>query len=302
MTKKPKILCAGGAVQDIVMRVEQFPKPGAKVQASEFLIITGGQSGNAAVAIARLGADTRYAGALGGTDDKTANEIVAALEKEGIDCSGAVRVPGARSSVSTIMLDAEGEKMIATRRDSGLSGAGPADPDALVSDVDAVLIDNRYENFSAPICTAAAKRNIPRVVDLDKPTTPDDALLAASTHVISSADALSGTTGINELPAARAILGQHLKGFVAVTDGPKGVYWLDQGQVRHMPAFKVKAIDTLGAGDTFHGAFTFRLIERGDLVEAMRFASAAAAIKCTRFGGLTGAASLTEVEAFLASH
>ena len=126
MTKKPKILCAGGAVQDIVFRVEQFPKPGGKVQASEFLITSGGQSGNAAVAIARLGADTRYAGALGGTDDKTANEIVAALEKEGIDCSGAVRMPGARSSVSTIMLDAEGEKMIATRRDSGLTGAGPA--------------------------------------------------------------------------------------------------------------------------------------------------------------------------------
>jgi sulfofructose kinase len=302
LTKKPKILCAGGAVQDIVMRVEQFPKPGAKVQASEFLIISGGQSGNAAVAIARLGGDTRYAGALGGADDKTANEIVAALEKEGIDCSGAVRVPGARSSVSTIMLDAEGEKMIATRRDSGLGGAGPADADALVRDVDAVLIDNRYENFSAPICAAAAKRNIPRVIDLDKPTTPDDALLAASTHVISSADALIGTTGVNELPAALAILGQHHKGFVAVTDGPKGVYWLDQGQARHMPAFKVKAIDTLGAGDTFHGAFTFRLIQRGDLVEAMRFASAAAAIKCTRFGGLTGAASLAEVEAFLASH
>ena len=184
------------------MRVEQFPKPGGKVQASEFLIISGGQSGNAAVAIARLGADTRYAGALGDRDDKTANEIVAALEKEGIDCSGAVRVPGARSSASLIMLDAEGEKMIATRRDSGLSGAGPADPDALVRDVDAVLIDNRYENFSAPICAAAAKRNIPRVVDLDKPTTPDDALLAASTHVISSADALIGTTGVNELPGA----------------------------------------------------------------------------------------------------
>jgi sugar/nucleoside kinase (ribokinase family) len=301
--KKPKILCAGGAVQDIVMRVEQFPKPGGKVQASEFLITSGGQSGNAAVAIARLGADTRYTGALGDRNDKVANEIVAALEKEGIDCSAAVRVPDARSSVSTIMIDAEGEKMIATRRDSGLSDASPAEPDVLVRDVDAVLVDNRYENFSRPVCAAAAKRGIPRVVDLDKPTTPDDELLAASTHVISSADALIGTTGVNELPAGLTILGQHLKGFVAVTDGPKGVYWLDRvqgpGQVRHMPAFKVKAIDTLGAGDTFHGAFTFRLVERGDVVEAMRFASAAAAIKCTRFGGLQGAATYEEVEEFL---
>jgi sugar/nucleoside kinase (ribokinase family) len=302
---RPKILCAGGAVQDIIMRVERFPRAGEKVQASQFLITSGGQSGNAAVAVARLGADTRYAGALGDENDKIANEILAALEKEGIDCSGAVRVPGASSSVSTIMLDAQGEKMIATRRDSGLTDAGPADAAALVRDVDAVLIDNRYENFSRPICEAAAMRNIPRVVDLDRPTTLDDTLLAASTHVISSADALIATTGINELPAALTIIGQSLKGFVAVTDGPKGVYWLDRnsnsGQVRHMPAFKVKAVDTLGAGDVFHGAFTFRLVESGDEVDAMRFASAAAAIKCTRFGGLTGAASRAEVEEFLAS-
>src|SRR4051812_12710558 len=154
------------------MRVEQFPQPGGKVQASEFLITSGGQSGNAAVAVARLGGGTRYAGALGDKNDRVANEILAALEKEGIDCSGVVRVPGASSSVSAIMLDAEGEKMIATRRDSGLSNAGPKDADALVREVDAVLIDNRYENFSNPICAAAAKRNIPRVVDLDRPTTP----------------------------------------------------------------------------------------------------------------------------------
>jgi sugar/nucleoside kinase (ribokinase family) len=302
LTNRPKILCAGGAVQDIVMRVESFPQPGGKVQASQFLITSGGQSGNAAVAVARLGGDTRYAGALGDIGDKVASEILAALEKEGIDCSGVVRVPGASSSVSTILLDAAGEKMIATRRDSGLSEAGPRDAEALVRDVDAVLIDNRYENFSSPVCAAAAKRNIPRVVDLDRPTAAGDALLAGSTHIISSADALIATTGINELPAALTILGQSLKGFLAVTDGPKGVYWLDQGQVRHMSAFKVKAIDTLGAGDTFHGAFTFRLAEGGDVVEAMRFASAAAAIKCTRFGGLQGAPSRAEVVEFLAKN
>ena len=69
-----------------------------------------------------------------------------------------------------------------------------------------------------------------------------------------------------------------------------------------MPAFKVKAIDTLGAGDVFHGAFTFRLVETGDLVDSMRFASAAAAIKCTRFGGLMGAATRAEVDDFLKRH
>jgi len=66
-----------------------------------------------------------------------------------------------------------------------------------------------------------------------------------------------------------------------------------------MPAFKVNAVDTLGAGDVFHGAFTFRLVETGDLIESMRFGAAAAAIKCTRFGGLMGAATRAEVDDFL---
>jgi sugar/nucleoside kinase (ribokinase family) len=69
-----------------------------------------------------------------------------------------------------------------------------------------------------------------------------------------------------------------------------------------LDAFKVDAVDTLGAGDTFHGAFTFRLIETGDLIESMRFGAAAAAIKCTRFGGLKGAPSRAEVAAFLKQH
>lgn len=81
------------------MRVDRFPDAGSKVQASEFLITSGGQAGNAAVAIARLGGKVSYAGALGDRNDEVANRIVATLEREKIDCSGAVRVPGAISSV-----------------------------------------------------------------------------------------------------------------------------------------------------------------------------------------------------------
>ena len=66
-----------------------------------------------------------------------------------------------------------------------------------------------------------------------------------------------------------------------------------------MDAFQVEAVDTLGAGDTFHGAFAVRFVESRDVVDAMRFAAAAAAIKCTRFGGLMGAATRAEVDAFL---
>ena len=154
-----------------------------------------------------------------------------------------------------------------------------------------MLLDNRYPNFVTPICKAAQARGIPRVLDLDKAAPLDDPLLHACSHVISSAEALRGTTGLNDLGAALKKLGQSFKGFLAFTDGSDGVYWLEDGEIRHMDAFKVKAIDTLGAGDVFHGAFTFRFVESGDVRDAMRFAGAAAAIKCTRFGGLMGAAT-----------
>lgn len=284
------------------MRVDKFPDPGSKVQASEFLITSGGQAGNAAVAVARLGAKTGYAGALGDTDDEVANRIVAALTREKIDCAHAVRVPGAISSVSLILIDASGEKMIATRRDQGLSKAVPADADTAVAAIDAVLLDNRYPDFVMPICRAAKARGIPRVLDLDKASLPDDPLVAGSTHVISSAEAMRDSTGLKDYAAALLKFGETFQGFLAVTDGPNGIYWREGNDIRHMPAFEVDAIDTLGAGDTFHGGFAFRLVETGDVVEAMRFAAAAAAIKCTRFGGLMGAATRAEVDEFLKRH
>lgn len=284
------------------MRVESFPTAGSKVQASDFVITIGGQAGNASVAIARLGGKVRYAGALGDRDDEFANRVVATLEREHVDYSHAVRVKGAVTSVSLIMIDASGEKMIATRRGEGLTTAVPADAEKAVAGVDAVLLDNRYAAFMMPIVAAATRRSIPRVLDLDKPAPADDPLLNGATHVISSAEAMRGTAGENDLSAALRKLGRSYKGFLAVTDGPDGVYWLDGGEVRHMDAFKVAAIDTLGAGDTFHGAFTLRLVETGDVVKSMRFGAAAAAIKCTRFGGLMGAATRAEVDDFLKRH
>lgn len=297
--KQPRILCAGGAVQDFVMRVDKFPDAGTKVQASDFLVTSGGQAGNAAVAIARLGGAVSYAGPLGASDDEFAGRVVESLKRESIDCSGVVRVPGAISSVSLILLDAVGEKMIATRRDRGLSEIAPEHAERLVASVDAVLLDNRYPQFVTPICKAAQAREIPRVLDLDRAAPENDPLLLACSHVIASAEALRGSAGLDDMPSALKKFGKNFGGFLAYTDGPEGIYWLDGGEVRHMAAFKVNAIDTLGAGDAFHGAFTFRLVENGDLLDAMRFASAAAAIKCTRFGGLMGAATRAEVDAFL---
>jgi sugar/nucleoside kinase (ribokinase family) len=281
------------------MQVDHFPAPGTKAQASQFVTTIGGQAGNASVALARLGASVSYAGPLGDYDDEIANRAISSLEREGIDCSGAVRAAGATCSASLIMIDAAGEKLIATRRGSGLAGIAPADPSQLVTAADAVLLDNRYPDFALPAGRAALTRGIPCVLDFDRAMRLDDPLLQVASHVIVSADALRESIGRDDLETGLKTLGRHAPGFVAVSDGPHGVYWLEAGTIRHMAAFKVRAIDTLGAGDVFHGAFTLRLIETGDIFTAMRFAAAAAAIKCTRFGGVAGTPTRAEVDAFL---
>jgi sugar/nucleoside kinase (ribokinase family) len=299
MSKRPKVLCAGIAVQDIVMRVQNFPAPGTKVSASEFIITGGGCAANAAVAIARLGGRVAFAGPLGGSADAVSNRILSDLGKEGVDCAGVTRVDGGTASVSLILLDATGEKTIATRRGVNLGDVLPNDPARLVSDADAVLVDNRFPEFVSAVCRAARARKIPIVIDLDQTTRVDNPLLTLGTHVVSSTEALFGTTGLKDHRDALKKLAEHISGFLALTDGPKGTYWLERGELRHLSAFTVKTIDSLGAGDAFHGGFTLALVEGRTLPDILRFASATAALKCTKFGGASGAPTRAEVEAFL---
>jgi len=301
LAEAPKILCAGIAVQDIVMRVENFPAPGAKVSASEFIVTGGGCAANAAMAVARLGGRAAFPGPLGGEDDAVSARIVADLATETIDCRGVVRNPGATASVSLILLDAQGEKTIATRRGAGLDGLLPNNAAALVAGADAVLVDNRFPEFVTVVCHAARARGIPIVIDLDQATSPQHPLLELGSHVIASAEALLVTTGEKHPGPALERLAKHVSGFVAVTDGPNGVYWRDGGSLRHLPAFQVQAIDTLAAGDVFHGGFALALAEGRDIVEALTFGAAAAALKCTRFGGAAGAPKREDVDRFLQS-
>ena len=297
--RRPVVLCAGIAVEDFIFKVERFPQPGEKAQASTLIATAGGCAANAAIAVSRLGGEARFTGPIG-TDDATAR-FLAGLARDQVDASQVERVEGGSISVSGIMIDATGEKLVATRRGERLGDARPRHPAALVADVDIVMADNRFPDFVRPILQAAIDRGIPAVLDGDRATTPDDPLFAIATHVILSAEALRATTRVDDLLAALAVIAKVAPGFLAVTNGPDGVWWLEKEGPRHLAAFPIQAVDTLGAGDTFHGAFALALAEGCGLNRAMRFAAGAAALKCTRFGGISGTPTRREVDAFLAS-
>jgi sugar/nucleoside kinase (ribokinase family) len=196
-----------------------------------------------------------------------------------------------------ILLDATGEKTIATRRGVNLNNVLPKDPAGLVADASAVLVDNRFPEFVTAVCRAAQGRKIPIVIDLDQATKLDDPLLALGTHVVASTEALFGMTGSDNYEDALKALSTHLSSFVAITDGPKGVYWLDGGELRHPPAFNVDVITRWR-----RRRLPWRLhagTGRRPLPDILRFASATAALKCTKFGGASGAPMRADVEAFL---
>jgi sugar/nucleoside kinase (ribokinase family) len=212
-----------------------------------------------------------------------------------------VRLDGVASGISAIFVDMRGERTIVTHRSRRLDAVTPLDPEKLVAGADAVLADNRFPDFSLPICRAALRRGIPVVLDADKPARPGEALFSACSHVVFSAESLRATMATDDLASALRQFGHATNAFLAVTNGANAVQWRDDGgAIRAMPVFRVTAVDTLAAGDVFHGAFTFALIEGEDAAAAMRFAAAAAGVKCTRFGGSTAAPTRAEVEALLA--
>jgi sugar/nucleoside kinase (ribokinase family) len=213
-----------------------------------------------------------------------------------------VRVAGISTPVSAILLDRSGERTIVTQRDQGLEAARPADAQALVAHADALLVDNHFPEFVLPICKAARARGIPLVLDADRAAHLSDGLFGLATHVVFSSECLRATLGIEDLVTALEHAASSATGaFLAVTNGPGDVLWRQDGVLRRTPALKIDAVDTLGAGDVFHGAFALALAGKQELAAAVGFATTAAGLKCTRLGGSMAAPSRSEVQATLAA-
>jgi sugar/nucleoside kinase (ribokinase family) len=301
-TEAPRVLCTGIIVLDEVFRVAEFPQPDTKVEAKGFFIVNGGCAANAAVAIARLGGRAKLAGPLGGPvgADDNGDRVLAALAREHVDTGACQRVDGLATALSAIFIDDRGDRTIVTYRDQRIAAVTPNDPLALTADADLVLADNRYPQFVRPVCEAARARKLRIVIDADKPTVEDDPLFRLASHVVFSAECLTATSGTGDLGEGLRRIARHTGAFLAVSNGPNDILYLEAGSLRRVPVFAIHAVDTLGAGDALHGGFALALAEGQSEVAALRFGAAVAGLKCTRFGGSAGAPTRTEVETFLA--
>lgn len=295
----PTVFCVGHAVQDFVFAVPALPDRGEKYRATHFETVGGGPAATAAVAIARLGGHALLAARVG--DDAVAAMIVKELEGHGVDCTHVRRCHGHGSSVSAVLLDARGERMIVNHLDAAMPVEATWLPAITATGAGAVLADTRWPQGALAALEAARAAGLPAVLDADRPIPADGALLRAATHVAFSADALADFTGVADPRTALAQVAPGLPGWSCVTAGREGVYAFEGGVIRHVPGFEVDVVDTLGAGDVWHGAFALALAEGAAEREAVRFASAAAALKVQRRGSRTGAPTRAELDAFLQS-
>ena len=143
---------------------------------------------------------------------------------------------------------------------------------------------------------------MPAILDIDVAARPIlEDLLPHATHIVASEPAAAILCGEVAVEEAVSMLHARTGVFVAVTAGGAGTYWRDEatGSIRHTPAPKITPVDTLAAGDVFHGSFAVGLAEGWDMERTIRFASAAAALKCLKFGGRLGAPTRAETLAML---
>lgn len=293
------VLFVGAFTLDTLYTVEGFAAGPSKYFAKERVCQAAGMATTAATAAARLGGKATLWASLG--DDVVGDSMLAEIEAEGVNCRHVRRVMGGRSASATIVVDSEGERWVIVDYDP-VTQADPA-PETLppVEQFSAVLADTRWPGAARLALKAARDASRPAILDADvasREVLRD--LASCATHIVASSAGAAILAGATDIEAAAKTIRDGFGCFTCITNGAAGTVLTAPGRDLHSISNpKVKAVDTNAAGDVFHGAFILALAEGQSETQAIRFASAAAALKCTVVGGRLGAPNREDTVALM---
>lgn len=292
MAVRDTLLVAGSANVDFVVRASHVPASGETVLGRDFAVFTGGKGANQAVASARAGAvPTRMLVALG--DDAFAALLQHSLEDAGVSLQVVRSVKPTGTAFVCLADDADNAITVAPGANGDLQGD-------VVSDwtrIGYVLLQLETPLEAVRALAEAARTGGARVVLNAAPARalPADLLELVDVLVVNEGELAILAGGSN---VAESLARLHVA-CVVVTLGARGCCARSDGQMLLQPGFKVQAVDTTAAGDTFCGALGAALNEGRPLAEALRRASAASALACTRLGAQASIPSRAEVETLL---
>lgn len=288
------VLCIGQAAYDISLAVDRHPLPDEKMQATALHCSGGGPAANAAVAVVRLGGRSAFCGYLG--RDPYGHAHMQELQAEGVHTRAIAR-GDAPTPLSLILAKPDGTRSVVNHRaatpwiDAGAVSTAHLRPKVM-------LFDGHEPLLAANLLQQAKAAAIPTLLDAGSLHAGTRQLLSLVDHVVASRRFAREISGSEDPQEGLACLAERNTS-VVITLGVDGLLWARNGGRGSLPAFVVETVDTTGAGDAFHGAFAFGLARNMAWQELLRFASAAAALTCTRLGARAGLPRWAQVHTLL---
>lgn len=300
-----RLVVLGSVNADHVLRVPHFPRPGETLTGHSYQVVPGGKGANQAVAAARLGAPVVFIARIG--DDAIGQQMRQGFAQDGIDVSAVELDEQLPTGIAIIYVSDEGENSIgiSAEANGALSPAMVKRHETLIADAHTLLLQLEVPLESVFEAARLARSHDTRVVLNPAPAQPLSSELLALVDLITpnqtEAELLTGVKVTDEASAAQAAARFHQMGIsdVMITLGSQGVYCSNARQQQLIPGFRVEAVDTTAAGDTFNGALLAAELAGADFKAAVRFAHGAAALSVTKFGAQSSIPSKQEVEAFL---
>jgi ribokinase len=307
MAKPPNIVVIGSVNTDMVVKGRRLPGPGETVTGGQFVLAGGGKGANQAVAAARLGGRVTLVAKVG--RDMFGDQAIAQFQREGIVISGILRDPDNATGVALILVDEKGENLI-----SVASGANHSLRPEEVEQAAPLLQGADVVMFQLEIPTecvrrgveVAAQAGIPVILNPAPASPLDEAILRNVTYLTPNETEAEGLTGIavrdeaSARTAAQKLMASGVRN-VIITLGPKGALAADAQEMRIVPGYTVKAVDTTAAGDAFNGGLACAIAQRKPLFEAVRQANLVAALSVTRLGAQPSLPTADELRRFAAS-
>ena len=282
------VCVVGSANLDLVATTERLPGPGETVMGSSYAEHAGGKGLNQAVAAARAGAKTTFACALG--DDSAGRQLVAVMDHDHIDHSALRIVAGAPTGRALIGVSAVGENSIIVIGGANLA-LTPDDVCDIAASARVLLVQLEVPTPTVHAALVAARSSGARTILNPAPAAQLDATTLALCDVVipneHEVELFGGSSRLLELGAR----------MVVVTQGARGARLFTRtGHAVDVPAFPIRAVDTTGAGDAFCGAFAAACSRGDEILDALRFASAAGALAATRNGAVPSLPTQTEID------
>ncbi|MGZ3533683.1 MAG: carbohydrate kinase family protein [Thermodesulfobacteriota bacterium] len=283
---------------DFLCVVPEFPPPNSKMQMLQFSKQGGGQVATTMVALSRWGVKAKYLGKIG--EDELGQFSLDSIRQEGVDISSVTIEPHATNQFAMIIVDGStGERTILWNRDERLMYRDGELRKEEVCSGKILHLDGHDIHAALQCARWAREEGIRTIVDLDKVESLTSELIKQIDFIITSSRFPMMYTGISDQKKALLELQKYTSGFLCSTLGDDGAMALVNGEFLHIEGHKMKAVDTTGAGDVFHSGFIYGLLQNWETEEILKFANAAAALKCKELGGRRGIPTLEEVKRFL---